>query len=174
VNSEDVITIRPLTISDDENIYAAVRESMIDLLPWMPWCHQDYCITETRAWVEFQISAFQEGNDYQFAIFSQNGLFLGMCGLNQIDKVNRRANLGYWIRSNAKSRGFATAAVHLLRDWGFQNTNLVRMEIVIASDNGASLRVAEKSGACREGIAYRRIFLDNTPKDAIIFSFIRP
>ena len=73
--------------------------------------------------------------------------YLGGCGLNQIDHANGRANLGYWVRSSAVGRGVATAAVQLVRQWGFEQTSLLRLEVVIAVGNLASHRVAEKAGA---------------------------
>ena len=63
-----------------------------------------------------------------------DGRYLGGCGLNQIDALNQRANLGYWVRSSAAGKGVATSAAKLTRDWGFANTDLVRIEVLVASD----------------------------------------
>src|SRR5207247_8079258 len=119
--------------------------------PWMPWCHPDYSIEESRYWLEAQVPAFQQGTSFEFAVVSADGRYLGGCGLNQIDRANSRANLGYWVRSSATGRGVATAAVERVRKWGFDQTTLVRLEVVIAIGNIASHRVAEKAGALREG-----------------------
>jgi ribosomal-protein-serine acetyltransferase len=167
------ILIRPYRTEDAEKVFKAVRESISDLLPWMPWCHAQYSLNESRSWLEMQVPLFQSGDSFEFAIESADGRFLGGCGLNQIDRINLRANLGYWVRSSATRRGVATAAVRLLRNWGFQNTNLLRFEIVIAANNEASHKVAEKVGAFREGIARDRFLLQGVPHDATIFSFIR-
>jgi RimJ/RimL family protein N-acetyltransferase len=139
----------------------------------MPWCHPAYSIDDSRSWIEIQVPAFQRGVIFEFAIVSADGRYLGGCGLNQVDNVNGRANLGYWVRSTATRRGVATAAVHLLRDWGFQNTDLTRFEIVVAVGNVASRRVAEKSGATREGTLRSRLLLHGDHHDAAMFSFVR-
>ena len=58
---------------------------------------------------------WQEGNEYAFAIVqAQDGQFLGGCGLNQINRVNRFANLGYWVRTSQAGHGVATVAARLL------------------------------------------------------------
>ncbi len=173
MNTQHGITIRPYGLEDFELVYDAVRESMAELSPWMPWCHPGYSIVESRTWIESQIPAFEQGKAFEFAIRSVSGGYLGGCGLNQIDAVNRRANLGYWVRSSAAGHGIASAAVRLIHSWGFENTNLIRLEIVIAVENRASRRVAEKTGACYEGIFRSRLLLQGSPHDAAIYSFIR-
>jgi ribosomal-protein-serine acetyltransferase len=167
------IVIRPHRLSDAAKVFNAVRESIGELSPWMPWCHPEYSLDETLSWLEIQVPAFQQGTTFEFAIESEDGRFLGGCGLNQIDKENLRANLGYWVRSGATRRGIATTAVRLLRDWGFKNTELIRFEIVIAVENQASHKVAQKAGALWEGVARERLFLHGIAHDADVFSFIR-
>jgi RimJ/RimL family protein N-acetyltransferase len=93
--------------------------------------------------------------------------------LNQIDALNQRANLGYWVRSSAAGRGVATAATRLTRDWGFANTDLVRIEVLVAVANMASRRVAEKSGAVYEGTLRSRLLVHGTRHDAAMYAFIR-
>lgn len=154
-------------------MHAAVRESLAELIPWMPWCHPEYSAQEARSWLRVQVQAFNERKWFEFAIVDPDGRYLGQCGLNQFDELNRRCNLGYWVRSSATRRGVATRAVSLLRDWAFAHTNLVRVEIVIAAVNHASVRVAEKAGAVREGVLRHRLFLHGASIDAVMFSFVR-
>lgn len=120
-----------------------------------------------------QVPAFQRGTALEFAIVSADGRYLGASGLNQIDQANGRANMGYGVRSSATGRGVATAAVQRLRNWGFEHTALIRLEVVIAIGNRASHRVAEKAGATREGTLRSRLLLHCTARDAAMFSFIR-
>jgi ribosomal-protein-serine acetyltransferase len=165
--------IRPYALADASEVWEAARESLAELQPWMPWCHPRYSIEESRSWLEVQVPAFQQGTSFEFAVISADGRYLGGCGLNQIDQANSRANLGYWVRSSATGRGVATAAVERVRNWGFEQTRLVRLEVVIAIGIIASHRVAEKTGALREGTLRSRLLLHGTHHDATMFSFIR-
>lgn len=173
-DTSPAVLIRPYSIADAQSMYDAVRESLADLMLWMPWCHPDYSLDEARSWLDLQVEAFRQRLAFEFAIVSHEGRFLGGCGLNQIDVPNRRSNLGYWVRSTATRRGAATAAVELLRRWAFECTDLVRLEIVIAAGNVASQRVAEKAGAVREGTLHSRLILHDARHDAVGFSFVRP
>jgi ribosomal-protein-serine acetyltransferase len=167
------IQIRPYRLDDGQAVVNAVLESLAHLQPWMPWCHAKYSLIDSRSWLEAQVPAFEAGTAFEFAILSADGEFLGGCGLNQIDKINRRANLGYWVRSSATGQGVATGAVRALRDWAFAATDLVRLEIVVAVGNAASHRVAEKVGAVYEGTLIRRLMLHGTLRDAAMFSLTR-
>jgi ribosomal-protein-serine acetyltransferase len=167
------IRIRPYRLEDAREIWEAARESLPELTQWMPWAHRDYSIEESRSWLSAQVQAFQQRTTFEFAITSADGAYLGGCGLNQVDILNQRANLGYWVRSSAAGRGVATTAAQLTRDWAFANTDLVRVEILIAVGNMASRRVAEKSGAVYEGIMRSRLRVHGTRHDAAMYAFIR-
>jgi ribosomal-protein-serine acetyltransferase len=167
------IRIRPYRIDDGWAIVDAVHESLAELTPWMPWAHAGYSIRESQQWLDLQIAAFERATAFEFAIVGAEEAYLGGCGLNQLDVANRRANLGYWVRSSAARQGVATAAVRLLREWAFASTDLIRLEILVAVGNAASCRVAEKSGAVREGVLRSRLILHDVVHDATMFSFAR-
>jgi len=169
----DGVSIRPYRIDDVPALYEAVIESREDLAPWMPWCHPGYSIDDSRAWVELQIGNFAEGREYDFFIVSRTDRLLGGCGLNLLDRANRRANLGYWIRSSATGRGHVVSAVRQLVDWTFANTDFHRLEIIAAVGNVRSQRVAERAGAVREGVLRSRLVLHDQVHDAVAYSFVR-
>jgi RimJ/RimL family protein N-acetyltransferase len=107
-------------------------------------------------------------------IVGGQGRVLGCCGVNQISKEDRSANFGYWVRTSETGRGVATQAGRLLAAWAFAHTNLVRLEIVAAVGNDASLAVAGKLGALREGVLRSRLLIHGTFHDAVVLSLIRP
>src|SRR5678815_773584 len=81
-NTVSGIRIRPYRLDDAQAIWDAVRESMRELHPWMPWAHQGYSIDETRSWLGVQVPAFQQRTTFEFAIVAEDGRYLGGCGLN--------------------------------------------------------------------------------------------
>ncbi len=159
--------------SDADALYAAVRESAAELSIWMPWCHAEYAPSEAGEWAASRQTLAAQGLEYNFAIVDSAGAFLGGCGINQINRVHRFANLGYWVRTAATGRGIATAAVVLLAEWTFRNTDLVRLEIVCAVGNERSQRVAERAGAVREGILHRRLVIHGRAHDAVMYGITR-
>jgi len=81
-------------------------------------------------------------------------------------------NLGYWVRTTAAGRGIATQAARLMARFAFEQVGLHRVEIVAAIPNIASQRVAEKTGAVREGVLRNRLLIRGVSQDAMLFSLI--
>jgi ribosomal-protein-serine acetyltransferase len=151
--TDGLIVLRPYRASDAEKVYEAVRESLPELLPWMPWAYPEYSIKDTRAWIDSSSKKWTKGNEYNFAILdARDSAFLGGCGLNKVDDREGFANLGYWVRSTRTRHGIALAAAQLLARFGFEELNLRHIEVGAATDNKLSQRVAEKLGAKRVGI----------------------
>lgn len=163
------IAIRFYELDDASELYEAARESVFEVYKWLPWCHPEYGIKESEVWLAEQVEKRQEGIEFAFAIVDSDGSYLGGCGLNEIDYKQKTANLGYWIRSSAMGQGIATKAVARLSAWGFKNTDLIRLEIKCAVKNARSQRVAEKSGAVREGIRKSCLDIHGKKHDAVVF-----
>ncbi len=171
--TDGLVLLRSYRIGDVDHLYQAVRESIAELSLWMPWCHADYSIEESRAWIESRDEAWEKETDYDFVITdAKDGFFLGGCGLNRFDHANRTANIGYWVRTSRTKGEVATAAARILVKFGFGDLKLNRIEIMVAVDNKASQRVVEKTGAKREGILRNRWIVREKVYDMVMFSLI--
>jgi len=167
------LILRPPDIDDADAIYQAVKVSRAELEPWMDWCTPDYSKDVTIDWIERQPREWGEGTNFQFAIFdTQNGGFLGSCGINHINRIYLLANLGYWVRTDQTGKGIATEATKLVAQFGFSKLELRRIEIVTGVENWASRKVAENVGATFEGILRRRLRLGPRNIDAAMHSLI--
>lgn len=166
-------SIRLYDLADAEDLAAAVGESVAEVGRWMGWCRSEYSVDEAREWIGSQQELTRLGLAFEFAIRDGGGAYLGGCGVNQVNKANRFANLGYWVRTSAAGRGVAAAAARLVADHVFRETNLVRLEIVCAIGNVRSQRVAEKLGAVREGVLRCRLAIPSGPSDAVMYSLVR-
>ena len=169
-----VCSLREYEPADAPALWEAARESMAEVSRWLPWCHPAYSMAESTEWIGSRESMAAEGQEYTFAIVGADGRFLGGCGLNQINRLQRFANLGYWVRTSATRKGVATEAVRQAAAFAFERTDLVRLEIVCAVGNEASQRVAERAGAVREGVLRNRLLLHGRAVDAVMFSLVRP
>jgi ribosomal-protein-serine acetyltransferase len=170
---EGPILIRTLREEDVSALFEAARESIAEVSPWLPWCHENYSIEETREFIASRELASEGGEWYSFGIFEKDGgRFLGGVGINFINRVHQMANLGYWVRTSAAGRGVATSATRAVARFGFEQLGLQRIEIVAAVDNIPSQRVAEKAGAVREGVLRKRLLIRGKPQDAVMFSLV--
>lgn len=172
--TSDRLLLRAFQPEDVDAIYEAVRQSLPELTRWLPWCHPDYSRAETQEFLGQRLAAFRDLGEHAFAIVDRgSGRFLGATGVNQIDRHGRRANLGYWLRTDATGNGYATEATRMVARWAFDVLQLQRIEIVAAIGNVCSQRVAIRVGAVQEGIARKRLRKGDLQHDAVQFSLIR-
>ena len=150
----------------------AATESVETVGRWMPWCHAGYTETESVAWIEKTQAMWQSGEAYEFALFDRASHFVGGAGINQFNRLYNFANLGYWVRQSRQRHGLATATVRLLTRFGFETLGLTRIEIVAASENNPSRRVAEKAGAQFECLARNRLIIHGLPLAAAVYSMV--
>jgi [ribosomal protein S5]-alanine N-acetyltransferase len=79
-------------------------------------------------------------------------VFVGSIGLKNIDLINKKANLGYWIGEEYWDRGIATECVGLIINYAFSSDLGLREVIAyVFPENKASIRVLEKNGMEKNG-----------------------
>ena len=172
--SDGRIIIKKIITDHVSLLYQAVFESKETLKVWLPWCHSDYKIEETKKWVNFQQTAWNDKLEFSFGIFEVgSNRFVGGCGINQINWMYRIGNVGYWVRTDATGKGYASAAAKLCAEFGFVDLRLNRIEIVAAKGNIASQKAAEKTGATKECLARKRLIVGDKTHDAIVYSLIK-
>src|ERR1700736_3649835 len=145
--SDGTITIRAYEPGIELAVFEAARESVREVGPWMrTWAEGATCAIAARHVAE-SIRGGGTGMWYDFAITRMDSAaFLGRVGLDRIS-ASGTANVGYWVRTGQTGQGIATAAVRLVARFGFDDLGLLRLELLIAVENPASRRVAEKGGA---------------------------
>jgi ribosomal-protein-serine acetyltransferase len=171
--TDEVVVLRSYEFGDVPVLHQAVQESLKELSLWMSWATKSYTQEVAQNFVTISRAEWSKGGIYGFAILNaQTGEFVGGCGLSHIHPVYHFCNLGYWIRSPQHGHGYAGRAAKLVAKFAFEKLNLIRTEIVIAKDNIASKRVAEKIGAHYEGILLNRMVVGKLIYDAHMFSLL--
>jgi ribosomal-protein-serine acetyltransferase len=167
---EDLL-LRPFHLPDSHQLYCAVKESLKELKPWMSWATDSYTELTAREYITIARARWEEHTFYAFAITRADEI-LGGCTLSSIHPIYHFCNLGYWVRTSCHGRGIAGRAAKLAARFAFENLGLIRVEIVIAPENQASIRVAEKIGAHDEGILLNRMVIGKSIHDAHMYSLL--
>ncbi|GAA4233071.1 hypothetical protein GCM10022254_34620 [Actinomadura meridiana] len=99
------------------------------------------------------------------------GDLVGTIGLFKVSWEHGTSEVGYGMRPGARGRGYATEALSLVSDWALNGCGIHRVELRAMVTNGASIRVAEKAGYVREGVARgAERDSDGVNQDMIVFS----
>lgn len=141
---------------------AAVRESLAELRPWMPWATGTYGLTEAREYAERSVESWDKGTEFNYAIFTAVGELIGAIGL-----MTRMGpgilEIGYWTRTPYAGRGHMTAAVKALTRVALTLPGIDRVAIRHNAANGASAAVAAKAGFAETGRTGDDIIRDFQP-----------
>jgi Acetyltransferases, including N-acetylases of ribosomal proteins len=168
---DEELILRPFRLSDSTGLYCAVKESLRELKPWMAWATDSYNEFTAREYITIARARWEEGTFYAFAI-TRGDEILGACTLSSLHPIYHFCNLGYWVRTSFHGQGIAGRAAKLVARFAFENLGLIRVEIVIAIENRASLRVAQKIGAHDEGILLNRMVIGRSIYDAHMYSLL--
>jgi RimJ/RimL family protein N-acetyltransferase len=163
--------VRAFTSGDAASFLAAVRASLPALAHEMPWCREDYALEDAAAWMAFTQAAWAKGSEFPLGIFEAgSGAVVGGTGINQVNRVHRTGNIGYWVSTPHRGRGVARLAVRQAAILGFEERGFTRLEIVVLPSNVASQRVAEALGATLECTARNRLHVHGRAQDALVYS----
>jgi ribosomal-protein-serine acetyltransferase len=123
----------------------AVRESLPELKPFLPWAHEDYDTDAARAFITMSVENWREGTEFNYAIFSTGGDLVGAIGL--MTRMGPGVvEVGYWTRTRYAGRGYMTAAVNALTRAALTLPGIDRVAIRHDAANAASAAVAAKAG----------------------------
>ena len=150
-------------------------ESRAFLTPWEPsWPADDLTRTAYRRRIRRYQAEIREDRAYPFFIFRQTDhTLLGGITLSNVARgMTQTATLGYWMGERYASQGYMTKAVRAIAPFAFGALNLHRLEAACLPHNAASVRLLEKVGFRREGLARGLVCIDGRWQDHLVFALL--
>lgn len=151
-------------------LWAAIEPSRRELEPWLVWA-QDASPASVAGFTEQAEKEWRDSASWVFTILLDDEP-VGSVGLNGHKPLLATAELGYWMRTSEGGRGLMTEAAAAVVGWGFDEARLHRIELRASPLNGPSLRVAEKIGFKREGIARSACRGSDGWHDVVLFGLL--
>lgn len=155
----DRLTLRFPRHTDAAAYFEMISTSRDSLLPWMPWALTDHLAPEQSVYYIEQCRRTRSekpGTDYGIGIFDRKtGRVLGGTGLHRFVPACHEAEIGYFVRADARNQGICTEATRGLISWALTPQDrggwgLRRIHIRCAAKNVASQRVPRKIGLREE------------------------
>lgn len=97
---------------------------------------------------------------------------IGSVTLFQIDRVQRRGEIGYIVNADHWRRGYAIEALRAVLAHAFDVVELARIEADVDPRNDASCRLVEKAGFHREGLLRERWRVNGEVCDSAIYGLL--
>ena len=134
---------------------------------WMLTGHVPITAAAEREWYERAERESAAGTAYNFEIRAADDLrLLGICGLTDVDSIDRHAEVGIFIGDVAEqNKGFGRDAIVTTLRFGFETLGLHTMRIRVVAGNERALGLYESVGfsavgTIREGRYVRGRFRD--------------
>lgn len=86
------------------------------------------------------------------------------------DVYAQNAELGFWLGEEYWGRGIATKAVQRICRAAFRETEIVRIEAEVLSNNPASIQVLQKNRFIQEGYFCNRVYKNERLLDSVLFA----
>jgi RimJ/RimL family protein N-acetyltransferase len=157
--------------SDLDPLVAACQDPEISRWTRVPF---PYGRSDARNYLLQRHDALHAGASAPFAVVraENRDQLLGSISLMRFSWKNARAEVGYWLSGEARGEGHMTRAVELITDWGFVHLGLHRIDLVAATGNPTSQRVAERCGFTREAVLRSYMFSKNGRDDMVAFGLL--
>ncbi len=161
--SDGVVTLRPWTAADTPAIVDCL-DGDDEISRWLDQIPQPYALADAVAYINGcagKAGTTSSGRrrerrlggigEQAFALAdASDGRLLGSIGLRW-NEEHDVAEVGYWLRSDARGRGLMTRALVLVTRIALEE-GAARVQLRAAVGNDASRRVAEKAGFRLEGV----------------------
>lgn len=128
--------------------------------PPQPADLDDFSLTDSGPnWLRFAIEA--------------DGAFVGTCVLHEMDRFNRRSQVGIWIGDpGMRGRGYGREALSLLIDVAFRYHNLRRLWLTVLADNESAIRCYQACGFVEEGRMREHDWVDGKYEDLVVMGLV--
>jgi ribosomal-protein-alanine N-acetyltransferase len=116
----------------------------------------------------------REDVGYALFVYDTRSTFLvgGITLCNVRRGVTQSCTLGYWVGAAHARQGFMTAAVRAVVPFVFDSLELHRLEAACLPENTASMRLLERVGFKREGLARRYLRINGDWRDHVLYALL--
>jgi len=175
VIESDRVMLRTPQMSDYP-AWAELRASSREfLMPWEPlWAADELSRASFRRRVRHYLRDLREDIGYALFIYAAaTGELVGGLTLCNVRRgVTQSCTLGYWIGAKYAQQGYMTAAVRAVVPFVFDSLELHRLEAACLRTNTASMRLLEKTGFKREGLARRYLRINGVWQDHLLYALL--
>jgi len=163
------LVLRPFAMSDAADVQRLAGDPGVAATTLnIPHPYED---GTAEKWIATHAGRFEQGLEVVYAI-TLDGALVGAVGL-VLERVHRRAEMGYWIGVPYWNRGIATEAGAALRDYGFETLELNKIVARHVPRNPSSGRVMQKLGMSLEGHQREHVMKRGRFEDLLEYAILR-
>ena len=144
------ITLKNLIINDSKVIFDAIDQNRYFFRKWLPFVDMTRSEIDTLSFVKSIVDDVERRQEI-FTIWYDN-TFCGLVGLKDIDYLNRKLEIGYWLVEKMNGKGIMLRSVEKILEFCFKKLEINRIQIKCGLGNFQSAAIPKKLGFSLEGI----------------------
>jgi [ribosomal protein S5]-alanine N-acetyltransferase len=166
------VNLRELTIDDATDIVNLMDYEIAKYLYEVPY---PYRIDDALKFIKYSFDNFKLRKAITFGIEYKNTLeskvlLVGTIGIKDIDCINKKANIGYWIGKQYQGKSISTECIKLVVNYAFDVFKLKEISAYVFPDNYSSIRVLEKNGFVKMYGVNENHSLSNRYRKSLIYT----
>ena len=155
-----------------EAIFNAIDQNRKFLRKWLPFVDFTNKIIDTERFVRSILEKSSANRDEVYVIW-YNFEFAGLIGFKDIDRINDKIEIGYWLIEKLTGKGIATAATRKMVNLAFRNMEMNRVQIRCGIGNEKSSAIPRRLGFFFEGIERNGERHNHSYIDLEVFSLLK-
>ena len=155
-----------------EKAFALVMANYEHLHEWSPWVNENFSLESVKEYYKRTLARFAFNEDEIGLNIVYKSEIVGGTGFHDIDRVDKSAEIGYWLAKDSTGKGLVTKSVAKLLDYAFDEMKLNRIAIKCVPENAKSRAIPEKLGFTLEGIERQAGWLHTRFVDHVVYSML--
>lgn len=166
------ITLQKVRLKSAEDIYACIDQSRDTLREWLPFVDHTKSKDDVEKYIKSTLYKRGDKKELVFEVLV-NKKVVGLLGMKDIDMLNKKAEIGYWLGKDAVGKGIMTRSLIALLTYAFNEMKINRIQIKCAVENIRSCNIPKQLGFAYEGLERQGEFLYGRYLDLKIYSLLR-
>jgi ribosomal-protein-alanine N-acetyltransferase len=164
------LCLRYAVASDAERLFALASDPAVTrFFSWGPYTSPD----EPEAYISALCSKRDEGSLLDFVLVDPEAGVIGVTGLSELARRDRRATVGSWLGHRWWGSGANFEGKAMICALAFQRLGLERLTAWANTRNGRSQRALERVGFRREGVLSAWHRHGDVRHDVVVFGMVR-
>ena len=142
------LALKQIHASDQQKIFEGLSDPMV--IRYYGVSYSTYEATqEQMAWYE---NLWTTGTGAWWKICDlETNEFMGACGLNNLQRIHKKAEMGFWLLPQFWGKGIIPKAIEQVLNYAFGKFDLHRIEAFVEVGNESSMKALLKGGFKHEG-----------------------
>jgi [ribosomal protein S5]-alanine N-acetyltransferase len=166
------VYLATLTTEDAEAIEIHINDPEVISGINNPEVQLPYRVEDATLFIGLSMQKYERREEFHLGVHLVSGELVGMCALFNIDNINKKCEIGYWLGKKHWGNGYAKEALRLIMDFGFSELKLNKIYASVIPENARSIKLLGTLGYVNEGKSRQNMLQGGKFVDELNFSIL--